>query len=85
LFTVRSSLIYARTVTTLNSAADGSALDQSVTATTCALRRVDEASPYREYRTQLAGRHLAEALTRGAGFLSVPTPPASRAARAPQA
>jgi len=32
--------------------------------------RARETSPYREYRTQLAGRPLAEALTRGAGFLS---------------
>lgn len=32
--------------------------------------RAREASPYREYRTQLAGRPLAEALTRGAAFLA---------------
>jgi hypothetical protein len=32
--------------------------------------RARETSPYREYRTQLAGRPLAEALTRGAAFLS---------------
>jgi hypothetical protein len=30
-----------------------------------------DAGPYREYRTQLAGRPLAEALTRTAGFLSL--------------
>ncbi len=38
-------MIYAQTVTTLNPApADDSALDWSVTAMACALRRVDEAS-----------------------------------------
>ena len=32
--------------------------------------RARETSPYREYRTQLAGRPLVEALTRAAAFLS---------------